>query len=101
MKRWILVPTEFKRKLQVLEQNQERKMLPILTGRQIVYQMFAFFKINYTQGRVMTLSDLLNTELYNGNLRVINKTWDKIRIEHALGLAWQKWTMQDSSSAPR
>ena len=46
-----MVPTEFKRKLQVLEQNQQRKMLPMLTGRQIEYHMFSFFKINCTQGQ--------------------------------------------------
>ena len=40
---------EFKVKVQMAEESQERKNLPMLTERQIAFMIFTFFKINDVQ----------------------------------------------------
>ena len=55
--------TDFKRKVQVAEEMQEENGPPMLTGRQIAFMIYAFFKINDAQGRASGMNDLLNVEL--------------------------------------
>ena len=43
---------EFKRRVQVAEELQGRQHFPMMTGRRIVFMIYAFFKINDVQGRV-------------------------------------------------
>ena len=38
--------------------------------------VFLFFSINKTQADTMNLSDLLNVELYNDNLKMFNEPWE-------------------------
>ena len=39
--------------------------------------VFLFFSINKTQADTMNLSDLLNVELYNDNLKMFNEPWEE------------------------
>ena len=44
-----IVNAEFKSKIQVAEELQAKRELPTLTGRQIAFMIYAFFKINDVQ----------------------------------------------------
>ena len=47
----------------------------MLTGKQIIHQIFSFFNINKSLGHPMNLTDLLNVELHDDNLMVFNQAW--------------------------
>ena len=64
---------EVKRRINYLEETRYNIKGPTLTGKQIIFQMFSFFNINKTQYQTMNLSDLLNVELYNDNLKMFNQ----------------------------
>ena len=72
-----IILAEFKRKIHVLEETQSKNKFPMLTVRQIMFQIFSFFNTNKTQGHTMNLSDLLTVELYNGNLNMLNHAWEE------------------------
>ena len=72
----MITPAEFKRRVNYLEETQYKNKRPKLTVRQIMFQIFSFFKINQTQGHTMNLSDLLYVELYNDNLKMFNQAWE-------------------------
>ena len=52
----------------------------MLTGWQIMLQFFSLFDINKTQGREVGLTDLLNIELYNDNLKQFNQAWEEMLL---------------------
>ena len=60
------------RKIDVLEETHHKNKQPTLTSRQIMYQIFSFFDSNMTQGRTMDLTDLLDIELHNDNLKALS-----------------------------
>ena len=66
---------EFQRNVQVVEDFQEKKNLPMLTRRQIAFLIFAHFKINDFQGRSLGMDDLLNTVLINDHLKKSDHAW--------------------------
>ena len=45
-----ITPAEFKRKINVLEETQHKNKCPMVTGRQIMFQIFFFFNLNKSQG---------------------------------------------------
>ena len=49
---------DFKRRITFSEETQYKNRCPMLTGRQIMFQLFLFFNVNKTRGRTMNLSDL-------------------------------------------
>ena len=49
----------------------------MLTGRQIAYQIDAFFKLNDVPGRVSGSNDMLNIELRDDNLKMFDQTWEE------------------------
>ena len=53
-----------KKKIDMLDERQYKERSTVLTGRQIMHQMFSFFDMNKTQGRAMNIADLLNIELH-------------------------------------
>ena len=67
--------SEFKRKIQVAENEHEKKRLPILTRRQIAHIICAFFKINDVQRRAFGLDDLPNKEVRYDNLKRVHQAW--------------------------
>ena len=62
----------------------------MLTGRQSIFQKKKFFNINETQGHSMNLSDLLNVELYNDNLKMFNEAWEEtlLAVGDDLDMSW-------------
>ena len=52
----------------------------MLTGWQILLQFFSLFDINKTPGRAVGLTDLLNIELYNDNLKQFNHAWEEMLL---------------------
>ena len=72
-----IIPADLKRKINFLEETQYKSKCPMLTGRQILFQIFSFSNINKTQGHTMNLSYLLNVELYTDNLKVFNQPWEE------------------------
>ena len=71
---------KFKRKIHVLDEPQSKNKFPMLTVRQILFQIFSFFNTNKTQGHTMNLSDLLNVDLYNDNLKMLNHSWEETSV---------------------
>ena len=57
-----IVSPEFKRKVHVTEELQDETNLPMLTGRQIVFMIHAYFKINDVQDRAVSMNDVLSSE---------------------------------------
>ena len=55
---------ECKRKVQVAQELQEKKNLPMLTGRQFAFMINVHFKINDVQMRIMSMNDLLNIKFF-------------------------------------
>ena len=45
-----------------------------------MFQFFSPFGINETQVRAMGLTDLLNIELYNDNLKQFNQAWEELLL---------------------
>ena len=78
-----IIPGEFQRKINFLEETQYKNKRPILTDRQSMFQVF-FFIVNKTQEHTMNLSDLLNVELRNDNLQMSNQAWEETLL--ALGI---------------
>ena len=64
--------SEFKRKVEVADETQEKKGLPMLTGRQI-----AFFRSKDIQGRAIGMNDLLNIELRSDTLKMFDRAWEE------------------------
>ena len=57
---------EFKSQNQVVDELQEKKKLPTLTGRQLAFMIFVFFfEINDVQGGATNMNDLLHVGLAN------------------------------------
>ena len=52
----------------------------------IMYQIFSFFDRNKTQGRAMSMADLLNIELRNDNLMQFNQAWEEIVFSSGTGV---------------
>ena len=50
----------------------------MLTSRQIMYLVFSVSDINQTQGRPMSLADLVNIEMCVENLQQFNQVWEEI-----------------------
>ena len=67
-----IILAEFKRKINFLEEGQDKNKCPVLTGRQILHRIFSFLNTNKTQWHTMNLSDMLNADLYNDNLKMFN-----------------------------
>ena len=66
-----IIPADFKRKINFLEDTQYKNKRPMLAGRQIMFQIFSFVNINKTQGHPMNLSDLLD------NFKMFNQAWQE------------------------
>ena len=66
--------------MQLAEQVQEKKNRPMLTGRQIAFTIYAFFKINDVQRKVIGTNDLLNIELVNDHVKKFDEAWQNILI---------------------
>ena len=64
--------SEFMRKVEVADEMQEKKGLPMLTGRQI-----AFFRSNDTKGGAIGMNDLLNIELRSATLKIFDRAWEE------------------------
>ena len=75
-----IIPTELKRKINFLEETQDKEKHQMMTGRQIMFQIFSFFSINKTQGRTMNLNVLLNVEVRNHNLKIFNQAWEEVLL---------------------
>ena len=52
----------------------------MLTGTQIMYQIFSVFDIDKTRRRAMRFSDFLNIELRNYNFKKFNQEWDEVQF---------------------
>ena len=63
--------SEFKRKVQVAVEMQERTGLPLLTGRQSAFMNYAFFE-------AIDMNDLLNLELRNDSPKMFDQAWRDI-----------------------
>ena len=63
-----IMPADFKRKINFLEEAQYKNTCPMLTGRLMMYQMFSFF-----EGHSMNLNDLLSVDLRKDNLKMFNQ----------------------------
>ena len=72
-----IIPADVKSKINVLEETQYKNKCPMLTGRQILYQIFSFFNIDETQGHILNMNDLLNVELYNDTLKMFDLAWEE------------------------
>ena len=73
----VMIPSVFKKKINFLEETQHKNKCPMVTSRQILLQVFLFFNCNKTQGHTMNLSDLLDVELHNDNLKIFNQAWEE------------------------
>ena len=60
-----------------LSSISRKERLPMLTGRQIAYQICAYFKINDVHRIAFGMNDLLNIELRNDNLMMFDQSWDE------------------------
>ena len=78
-----IILAQFKRKTNYLKDTQYTNKCPILTGRQIIFQILSFFNNFETQEHAMNLNDMLNVELYNQNLNMFNQAWEETLL--ALG----------------
>ena len=56
-----IIPADFKRKTNFLDETQYKNKCPMLTGRQIMYHIFSFFNIKKTQGYIMMSSCTMTT----------------------------------------
>ena len=56
-----------RRKIDLFDERQYDEKRKVLTGRQIMYQVFSVSDINQTHGRAMHLADLVNIEMYVDN----------------------------------
>ena len=63
--------------MQVAKELEEKKNLPLLTGRQIAFMICAFFEINNVHGRAMSMNDLLNIEVVNDILKKFDQAWEE------------------------
>ena len=63
---------EFNRRINFLEETQYKNKIPMLTGRQIMYQIFSYFNIKKKSQEPINLSDSMDVELYNDNLKMFN-----------------------------
>ena len=72
--------SEFKRKVEVADEMQEKKVLPTLTGRQI-----ACFKSNDIRGGAIGMNDLLNIEWRSDNLKMFDRAWDETWMAMEIG----------------
>ena len=60
-----ILPAVFKRKIKFLRETEYKNKCPMLTGRQIMHQIFSCSNTKKTQEHTMNLHDLLNVELYS------------------------------------
>ena len=67
---------ECKRADWLVEEIQEKENLPMLTGRQIAFMVYAFFNFHDHQRGVVGMNDLLNIELVNDNLKTFDEAWE-------------------------
>ena len=70
-----IIIAEFKRKVHKAEELQDKTNLPMLTGRQIAFMIYAYFKINVVQDRAISMNDELSSECVNDNLNEFEQTW--------------------------
>ena len=86
-----IVPGGLMRKINFLEETQNKHKRPILTKRQANYASWssAFFNINITQEQhTMNLLDLLDVDLYNENLKMFNQAWEETLSAPCLWFGW-------------
>ena len=70
-----VILADFKRMIDFFEESQYKNNCPLLTGRQIMFQIFSFFDIHKTWEHTMNFSDLPNVELYN-DPKMFNRAWE-------------------------
>ena len=80
LRRWILKLWKELRKSSLLDDKQYKENRTMRPGWQIMLQFFSLFDINKTQGRAVGLTDLLNIELYNDNLKQFNQAWEEMLL---------------------
>ena len=69
-----------KRNIQLARQLQDKKNLPMLSGRQTAFTTYAFLKVKDFQRREIGINDLLKIELDNDNLIKFDQDWENIRM---------------------
>ena len=77
-----VIPEDFRRMVNVLEETHYKIKLPVVMNRQIMYQISSLFHMNKNQWRTINLSVLLNVEFHTDNLRVFHQAW----VETALAV---------------
>ena len=92
-----IIPAEFKRMINYLEETQYKNKRPMLKTRQIMFQTFSFFIINKIQVHTMNLRDLRNVELHDDNFKMFNQVWDETLLaqdsdldEHVLESVYER-----------
>ena len=75
-----IMKPEFRTPVQLAEEIQEKKNLPILTRGQIAFMIHAFLKIKGVQRRVVGMDDFLNIELVNDKLKKFDDAWENIPV---------------------
>ena len=74
----LIMNLDVKRKLQLAEELQEKKKLPMLTGKQVAFTIHAFVETKDVQRRVTGMNDLLNFGLVNDNVKKFDDAWERI-----------------------
>ena len=88
-----IIPADVKRKINFLEETQYKNKRPMRTCRQIMFQVCLFFNVCKTHGHTMNLSDLLNVELCNDNLKMFHQGWEETLL--ALGNALEEYVLEN------
>ena len=75
-----IMNSDVKIKIQVAENEHEKKRLPMLRRRQIAYIICSFCTINDVRRRAIGLDDLPNIEVRNDNLKRFQQAWEETWI---------------------
>ena len=70
---------EFKRKVQVKETELSLKGVP-LTGRQITWMLYDYFKVSSNDGTLLDWNEILNVELKGDNLAQFQTDWEQTML---------------------
>ena len=68
-----IFPADVKRMINFLEETHYKNKCSILSGRQIMHQIFSFFNLK-------NLNDLLDVELYSDNFKMFSQAWEVTQI---------------------
>ena len=72
-----IVPADFKKKIDFLEETQYKNKRPTAHGEaKLCFKYFCSSNIIKTLEHMMDLSDLLEVELRNDNLKMLNQAWE-------------------------